>query len=316
MGLEKCVQRISATPPEETGAYQATSRPLYELENPTAPEDLLQMPNRFYAPLHPFSNDQSAPYFVQTYARQATHDFQRSPNRVALLIGESSLAPALPFIPEDTILLVDSCADINFYMARYVAALRTLPNAASWQEYMFQNQAPNYAKLERQISHWEAAGATHPLASQDTDATYQKAQALARQKAIIPYNLDITDARELQILGDMLRAHGATLTFMNLSNAIVYRDNFSKGSPYRGVACAELLAQTLPVSPEAPILATSQLQLAAESEEDKIGWSLLGATGPFFGLANLALSGAAIGDTNRSSVECRQYVSPALQEAA
>jgi len=276
---------------EETDPYVAPSRPLYEIADASP----LPHPGDKYRPgfLFAFSNDESAPYYIQTQARRGTKEFQEATNRVALLIGEGALLPALQFIPEETVIIGDCNPEMIEFMGKYLAALHTAEHVEDWHtaitnyllsvdnRTLFDRQSTNM-----QVAQWRAQGVQHPLISQEA---YQVAREAAQKKAIIPWQLDLTDKSDLRYLGDTLRSVQANITFLNLTNVITYGVNFNSARE-----CARLLSKTLPITPAAPILTTSIRKSAKPIRRvpEYQDYQVLGATGPFFGLANLAENGS------------------------
>jgi len=113
----------------------AESRPLHELADhaPTLPSRGYDLSEVYY----PFSNDEAiAPYLAQLQARTQTAEYQAASNRVAVLVGESSLATNLKHIPEDTIILLDNSVDMCLFMANYIAGLRTSNTTLEWLQAM------------------------------------------------------------------------------------------------------------------------------------------------------------------------------------
>src|SRR5580698_5575672 len=80
-----------------------------------------------------FSNDESAAYFDQIQARTALPEYREAANRTAVVIGESSLMAALPFIAEDTIVVVDKSSNMCAFMGRYIDALRQARTLEGWR---------------------------------------------------------------------------------------------------------------------------------------------------------------------------------------
>jgi hypothetical protein len=307
----------SSTPRLETSSQQLPS--LAETVPPLAPSQPLhglaeaawQLDHSLCIPENipfPFSNDEcTAPYVKQLSVREQSPDYRTATNRVALLIGESALAANLADIPEDTIVLFDKSPDMCTYMGEtYVQQLREAASARAWRQSVLRGAPERYYRLfAGQLVEWRGKGYEHPLSKQARPETFLAAQQAAREKAIIPWFGDITEPLDLQILGDALRAQNATVTFMNLSNVIPACHKFDTAQ-----ACADALGQ-LPVSRYAPIL-TTQLharkpQNALEERERLRGRSKAEATGPFFGLANLATGGLVWSRNNPGSVNKRQY---------
>lgn len=275
------------------------SRPLHELA-----AEAWQLDYDLYEPGHvrfPFSNDEcTAPYFEQLQIRINTNDYRTAKNRVAILIGESSLAANLRYIPEETIILLDQSPDMGSYMGDYVEGLREQDNIQKWTDSVL-GDCPDkhYTGMFFQLDEWANNGYDHAL---EDETAFQIAKKAAQQKAIIPWLGDITDPDEMDILGDTLRDYDATVTFMNLTNVIPY-----VGGQRSARYCARQLAR-LPISRHAPILATN-LRVRKPRNHNE-AYSLLNgsrvaeATGPFFGLQNLM---DACSESSGNSVTTRQY---------
>jgi hypothetical protein len=263
----------------------------------------------------PFSNDDAARYFEQTQARTLTPEYIEANNRTALLVGESALASAIRFIPEDTIILLDSSREMCIYMGAYVKNLREASSIQDWAKRM--GLAPNrltarlkspvfdhyYRKLTAQIITWERDGFSHAFSD---EATFKEAQELARQKAIIPWHANITNGYDMSDLSEALNKHGASITMMNLTNVLPYDETFRDSSSY-----AAMLSE-LPVTPNAPILTTSVFPQLDEflngSLVENAQLRIVPTTGPFFGLANLAEAGGCRDDVDWGSIAVRNVV--------
>jgi hypothetical protein len=175
-------------------------------------------------------------------------------------------------------------------MARYVEALREADTFDEWAERMGidgEHAIPGsgvpraLVELREQAFEWLHAGYGHPVGEEDL---YAQAHALAQEKAIIPWQADFRDKRDMKRLGKVLNAHEANVTMINITNA----------AADLGVAVenAGLLAQRLghlPVTPNAPILATSYV--AKPPVHPSVEGNTVEAVGPFFGLDNLAEHG-------------------------
>lgn len=249
----------------------------------------------------PFSNDESARYFEQTAARTLTPEYRVATNRVALLVGESGLAANIENIPEDTILMVDESLDMCLFMDQYYEALKTAATPEEWLEAMgFQDPAVisdedverfmNY--LLRQQVEFLNGDKAHPAHDQEA---FLRAQSIARKKTFITWHADFTNEDDMQRLGDALRLNDAHITFANFTNAIPYSDVFNHASEY-----AEVL-ESLPFTPNAPILTTARKRKQPESircivADEDTGVGIVEATGPFFGLENLATAGGGARD--------------------
>lgn len=270
------------------------SLPLYDLEG-VAPRihHNLYTPNKV---LYPFSNDENLPYFEQLRARTDLPEYRQASNRVALLVGESSLAAAIQYIPEDTILLVDQSFEMCVFMKRYIEALREAESIADWAKFMkvgdqeFLGTAVYRhfgTQFEVQAHEAEKNGYKHPL--QD-EAEFKKAQAFAQTKAIVPWHADIGSSKNMQALAAALKERKANITMMNLTNVIHYDTRFKKAKH-----CATKLKE-LPITEQAPIMTTSMHPKTADTKEDwrrmrNLQHGIAEATGPFFGLDSLSKAG-------------------------
>jgi len=227
-----------------------------------------------------FSNDEcTAPYFEQLVARTETPEYQGAQNRVAVIIGESSLASNLRYIPEETIIWVDNSADKCIYHGEYLAGLREDSGPDEWYDRL-QAVGPSgiLDSLRYQVVQWEKAGRT-PLLDQNS---FDQAQRYARQKAIIPWHADVRSADDMIALGSILQEHNALITMMNLTNVLSYIRMEDPRS------CAALF-RDLPLTPNAPILTSYNRMKPEERVLAYIkGFPLNFVTGPFFGLQNLA----------------------------
>lgn len=282
------------------------SRPLHELASlaPALPP--------FAEPLRvsfPMSNDESARYLIQTAARVNTADYQAATNRVALVVGESALAAALPHIPEDTILLADVSPKMCAFMGHYVAALREAPDASQWHEQVlerlgakddsttskfFRTRFAHYINL--QVAQWNGINQAHPLGRAAHIAprqNYETSSELARKKAIIPWLINLKDLGEVAILSKALKKHSAHITMLNVTNLVGYHITHSDGvdaklDPEDSALCLD----PLPISEAAPILATATTAVPPDQRSyyRNPGW-VLDATGPFFGLENFRQAG-------------------------
>src|SRR5690348_15324706 len=103
--------------------------PVLHLPLPDLANDAPDLTGHMYSSAdvrYPLSNDEcTAPYFEQLSVRTETPEFQNAKNRVAILVGESGLAANLKYIPEETIVLLDTSPDMNIFMEMYVDSLRT-----------------------------------------------------------------------------------------------------------------------------------------------------------------------------------------------
>lgn len=303
-GIELSRQSIPLSPdPQipERGGVLAGSVPLHGLSEqaPVLPSDYDPAEVKFS-----FSNDESATYFDQVRSRTALPEYQEATNRVAVVVGESSLAAALPYIPEETIIMVDQSPAMGAFMNRYIEGLRSARTPDDWAEFMgFRHPDTNndaelkmVSRILFQVEEWRSLGYQHPLA--DNDA-FAEVSELARQKAIIPWRADINSRRDMKRLGKALKAHDAHVTMMNLTNVMACPGALDEASDY----AARL--RHLPLTPNAPILATTT--------RPKLTGSFLGlgpiveATGPFFGLDNLARHGGSTSPYRGGSAVERQY---------
>lgn len=292
-----------------------STEPLFELAS--AAPSLFKLRMRHGSLSFAFSNDESAPYFEQTQARTALPDYQAAEHPVGMVIGESALAANLHFVPEPTVLIVDQNKDMVMFMQRYVEALRTAGSIEEWREEMGLTGDPEgrngpfvqYANrlLDAQIKEWERNGYDHALSS---EAAFQEAQAIAREKALIPWWADVSNAKHMRRLGGALTEAEATVTMLNLSNVAVFDDVFEEAAGW-----AERLRE-LPMTPDAPILTTSQIHKVYEAGIEsfldlltgKSGGSITVATGPFFGLDNLAQHGGSTSEENPGPIAMPQLL--------
>lgn len=308
-------------PEDQEPSSLAPSRPLYELQD-RAPGFGMEQQTTHGA--FPCANDESAAYFEQVAARTATPDYRAATNRTALLVGESALISALPYLSEETVILLDNNPRACAYMRHYVDSLREAPDIQTWHLAMAQRLNPDsegrdgskYRRqqtgfdLARQIRQWQRAGLRHSL---DDPEAYWQSHLLAREKAIIPWHADLRSEPDMQRLAQALDEHDATITMANLTNAINWPNT-------RPGTSQPLALDQLPMTEYAPILTTSMYALPPEfrdevlSQERPAGTTyLVGATGPFFGLANLYEQGGTgrIADRDErlgKAVFRRQYV--------
>jgi hypothetical protein len=286
----------------------APSRPLHELaaEAPALDDE----PFKPWLTDFPRANDESAIYWRQTRARTETAEYQKATNRTALLVGESSLISALPYIPEDTIIIINNNPHSSIYMQHYIDALRTAPTIQDWFDQMEHRMNPyenddwlkRYKQqflgvgLDRQLKQWQDAGMEQGL---DDEEAYRLSSQLAREKAIIPWEANLQDPAAMERLNQALRAHKATITFVNLANVMEWLKDVSPRPP--------LALEDLPMTEYAPILTTAMVavpkhvrriimaqirQDRGQAPRDQSSVKLAGpvylsaATGPFFGLRN------------------------------
>lgn len=259
-------------PVGDTVVSEASSRPLVELAAAAPSYDTEEC----YRVAFSFSNDEcAAPYFHHLQMRQFSPDFRSASNRIALLVGESSLAACLQFIPEETIVLLDQSPLMCEHMNNYTVWLQYASSLDDWRHHVLrENYVP--PSLRRQIREWGALGHAHPLGD---EATFQATQQLARQKVFVPWRADLTKTSDMAELAAALNSIDAHITLINLTNVIQYAGYHHK---------VELFANNLrqlPVTQFAPILTTSTHATTPNMPG-------LATTGPFFGLDNLAGDGA------------------------
>jgi hypothetical protein len=284
-----------------------TALPLQELADkaPRLPRRRIKLgPDLSFA----FSNDESATYFDQTQARTSLPEYRSATHPVALVVGESALASSLRYIPERTIIALDKSRDVCLFMQMYVSNLRSAGSLEEWKDRMGLNGQDKdglegqYMRhfnklLKTQVTEWEYNGYPHALSSEEE---FMHAQRLAREKVIIPWRADIGKRRHMKRLGRVLTRAEASITMVNISNVATYdQKHFSDGAD-----CAEKLGY-LPITPQAPILTTSAIPkiydeaLGEEVNADTIldalsEANIVIATGPFFGLENLASQGGSV----------------------
>lgn len=302
--IETSRQDVPVLDPDVERVPLAMSRPLHELKEhaPVTPSEVVLGLVYF-----PFSNDDSATYYDQVQVRTTLPEYREATNRTAVIVGEGSLMAALPMIAEDTIILVDQSEDMCAYMESYVEALREAETFDEWAEMMELKDGSKVASdaynavgaIRTQKLHWYHEDYEHPVDSLDL---YDRARKAATKKAIIPWRADLTDESEMRYLGEVLKAHDAHVTFMNLTNAL--------GSEVVAVEAAAERAEilsALPVTPEAPIIATSYIAKYAPS-------ALAQAVGPFFGLKNLGKQGGASIDhfSRQAQAEVARMIGPEL----
>jgi hypothetical protein len=299
LALEKSSQEIPRTPEHERPF--APSMPLHGLED-KAP--LVNTYFDFDVVRHPFSNDESAAYWDQLRARTLTTEYREAANRTAVVVGESSLMAALPFIAEETVVVVDKSPDMIAYLDKYINALREAKTIEEWGDLMGfrgskRGTSAGYAVLglESQTEEWHSSGYIHPV---DSEELYNKAHLLARQKAIIPWNADITKRRDMNRLGNSLKDMGANVTLLNLTNVMgcSYAFDDTRGFAKRLGA--------LPVTPNVPIMTTSTIT-KIDPPNPMVSGYIVEATGPFFGLDNLKDHGGKINSRKIGSAYMRQY---------
>ncbi|MFI5271074.1 MAG: hypothetical protein ACHQT9_03460 [Candidatus Saccharimonadales bacterium] len=297
--LETSAQEIPTTP--DVLGELAASRPLHELiqNAPIIPSDYSYGDVRYT-----FSNDDSAGYFDQLQARSLTSEYREATNRTAVVVGESSLMAALPFIPEDTIVVIDNSPDMCAFMDHYVRLLREHDNLRDWGSDIGFNDGGfdpevrgTIQRFAQQALEWVFSGEPHPFANEEA---YEAAHEQIKGKAVIPWNADITKPRDMQRLGAALRSLGANVTMLNLTNAILDPAGLDHSREY-----AEILAE-LPVTEHAPILTTSYIPKDT-CHPSAIPGRIVEATGPFFGLKNLAEHGGELTEHSMGRVAVRHF---------
>lgn len=260
----------------------APSRPLHELASwaPAYPEACIHE-NVGYT----ISNDESARYYDQLQLRTLTPDYLEATNRVAVLVGESSLASALPMIPEETIILLDQSPEMASFMAEYLACLQEADTIEDWYAMMdLRSPIPWSAedmtrdRIEDQAYDWQEEGYRHAFKNEEA---FQQAKQLARAKAIIPWVGDITRDSDMGYLGEALRSNDAHVTLINLTNVLAVNRDYGLASSYVATL------RNLPVTDTAPIMLTGISSKYPGTRQSNI----VKATGPFFGLDNLAEHG-------------------------
>jgi len=268
----------------------ADQQPLYDLLD-AAPD----LPVG-YAPdvTYPFSNDDWLPGFTKAQTRVQTPEYQAVANPVAMVIGESALAASIHLIAEPTILVVDASPAMVKHMGKYVRALRKERTCKGWNERMVDSHPDSLVRyryrgeLGEQIERHIEWGCTHPLdklskTPEATQKAYSQARKAAKSKAIIPWRADITQEDDIAHLGEELRARDATITMLNLTNVIPYTVKNNPSSPFTDSADFANILGALPTTANMPILTTSHFFEPATN--------VLEATGPFFGLSDLAARG-------------------------
>lgn len=254
---------------------------------------------------YPFSNDNfTGRGFKETLPRTLTGEYQVAKNRVALLIGESGLAANLRYIPEDTVILPDINRDMVKFMEIYISSLRTSDNKEQWIRILRDNGPENTIdNLRYQLAHWDMAEETHP--AMDNNAFYE-AQKLALGKVIIPWHADILDQKSMYWLADQLVKRQSSVTFMNLTNLLpcLEQSNFHKA--YQNL-------KTLPITSEAPILATgASIYIRPRSFEEEdvqlVAGRMNHEVGPFFGLDNLYRAYKQDNHCELGAIEARDYI--------
>jgi hypothetical protein len=297
--LEVSAQEIPTTP-DTLGEFSA-SRPLHELEQhaPIIPDQF-----RYIDVPYAFSNDDSAGYFEQLQARTLTPEYREATNRTAVVVGESSLMATLPYISEDTIVVIDNSPEMCTFMAHYVRALRDSDTLHEWGSEIGFDDVDLDLEIHRSIQRfaqqayeWEFSEKSHPAANEEA---YVAAREQLSGKAVIPWNADITSRRDMQRLGSALRSYGANVTMLNLTNALLDPAGLDHSREY-----AEILSE-LPVTQHAPILTTSYVPKDT-CHPAAIPGRIVEATGPFFGLKNLEEHGGELEEHSMGRVAIRHF---------
>jgi hypothetical protein len=258
----------------------------------------------------PISNDPcTGLYFDQLQVRATTPEYRAVKHPVALLIGESALAANLRFIPEPTIIMADYSPGMCNFLSIYIDSLKAANSRGEWIDTLI-NAGNGYTigEMRYQDMSWNESGYPHPFSD---DIAFTQAQALAREKTVVPWNLDIMYRSHLDELGQELRRHDAGITFMNLSNVIPFVVDHGSSQSW-----AEHLG-ALPITPNAPILTTT-IAGKPEGEETesmklakKLKVSRLEQTGPFFGLDNLGRAQTGFTYNKLGAITTRRYASDA-----
>jgi hypothetical protein len=288
--IEHGVQGI----PQESCENINSHVPLWELEVQQDHRSSVSTRVRAKDVYFPFSNDGDlAIYYKQLRARQYTPDYQNAINPVAVIIGEGSLAAALQYIPEPTIILIDKDPFMVDYMRQYRSMLRVCEAPEDFLNGL--GISLNKRSVYRNVRKWRRYEESHPFESLEK---FRESSMLAKRKAIVPYCLDITDPRQMLEFGELLNRFSAEISFMNLTNAAGYENNFLTASDL----AHEL--SLLPITQHAPIMTTSPTSIPYYKDGlvpvDAIG-GLIYQTGPFFGVDNLRDHGDFISASNRSN---------------
>jgi hypothetical protein len=204
---------------------------------------------------------------------------------VAIIVGESALHTNVQYIPEETIILLGNEPEQVKYMDYYAFNFQTAKGQKEWITATGPRNtalmADYLGQLLEQARWWLHEGEPTALTN---PALFKQTQALAREKAFIPWYGDITSEADMKRLGAALRKFGATVTLLNLSNVIPYSvrargaRSFSTAADY-----ADMLAH-LPMTSSVPILTTGY-------GVDDWRYKMLQATGPFYGLDDLRYNG-------------------------
>ncbi|HSW80167.1 MAG TPA: hypothetical protein VLG47_05310 [Candidatus Saccharimonadales bacterium] len=257
--LESSPFGIPAQVPRSAEPWQllAPSRPLFELGEIALDESRIEGDRHYDKAPWPVSIDTAANAYAQALLRQGTAEFQKAPNRVAIIFGEGSLHTAINFLPEETIICADISRGACLFMGQYETALRTLPTAKEWLAHM--DTVASVSAYETEESYlntinfysyiWNKDG--YSYAATD-EPTYARSHAAAQTKAIIPWRMNLYEASHFTKLAEYLRNLNANVTFVNLTN-ILGISNETKET-YNLVADNLAL---LPTTQMMPILASS-----------------------------------------------------------
>lgn len=267
--------------------------PLFDLEAEMRPAIPVGDKHDTWNTVFPLSNDSnSGPMYRALRVRETSPDYQRTAHPVALIVGEGSLAAALPYIPEPTILMIDQQPTFLRYMQRYIARLRTTRLLGDFK-YELGLGNIGYLVVDHMLN-WDNQDDEHPLKSQEA---FRRSAELARRKAIVPYRIDLTDAGQVRDLGELLRRYGATVTFMNLTNVAGYMENFGSARHLHHNL------SHLPVTETAPIMTTTSTVSPGSSRYGNGDSENMPQTGPFWGLRNLREAGDTITDLTKLIVK-------------
>jgi hypothetical protein len=226
----------------------------------------------------PLANDEVAASYLEAAYRANNEIFQVTPHRVALVVGEAALVAALPYIPEESIIVADYSKNMVWYMSQYIKHLRYSRTATDWRERMAESydgftDAGTPFNLQEvwdaQVEDWELENVTHPFRDH---REFVRVQQVAREKAIMPLHTDLGSQRSMQHLSKLLRCGRMTLTFMNHTNVL-------EANPLADDMLGPL--HQLPFAADVPILTSA---CAAPHQPGKEHLGLLGAYGPFYGL--------------------------------
>lgn len=248
--------------------------------------------------LFPFSNDA----FAGSYKEAATLDVgvqNRVRSRVALVIGEGSLAAALLYIPERTVVVADINSSHVAHMTRYVQALRERASRQDWLKNMRGSSSggPLFdTMLQAQIEEWEAAELSHPLAD---DEAYVTAHRLAQEKVFVPLWASVSNDDEMSQLGRVLRGSHGVITRAALSNVLSANHDLDHPRPK---AILKALGK-LPWASDAPIL-TSRF-------DPRDSASIMRDPYPIARGLDELKAGQAVADANAKYQRGQQALSPA-----